>query len=217
MAIEHKKQEVTKKKQKRTRKTRKIICQTREEAKNKVSELVNKGENYRNIAQIEFVINGSSKHFSILEICKIKDDKTKISSEKNAGDIASKVFKLFEQGKQPTQIVIDLKLSPDRVKELYNTYLELKGINTDFLKQKQVIAQLVRIRDYFLTIIDKRLKLPNEVRCFFCNGNLLYIETDTGHQGFACKKCNVFLKYGELLPQPLPKDIDVSLDLSLGN
>lgn len=103
---------------------------TLEEAKQEVLEYVHQGMNYRDIAQIEFLINDRVKRFSIGEISKIVKKETIVEEDelKNIDKDISFLFMLFDKGKHPTDIVIEYRLNPDYVQQAYKKYVEMKNL-----------------------------------------------------------------------------------------
>ena len=103
---------------------------TLEEAKQEVLEYIRQGMNYRDIAQIEFLINGRVKRFSIGEISKIVKKETIVEQDelKNIDKDISFLFMLFDKGKRPTDIVIEYRLNPDYVQQAYKKYVEMNNL-----------------------------------------------------------------------------------------
>jgi len=101
-----------------------INVETIEEAEKIILEHVNNGENYRDIAQITFDVNGSVKRFNPSQISKIKA-KIEENQAQNAHDPdKSLVFKMFKAGKSITDVVIETKLEFDYVTKAHKEFLE---------------------------------------------------------------------------------------------
>jgi hypothetical protein len=49
------------------------------------------------------------------------------SNPADAGEIASRAFDLFRKGERPDQVVVELKLPPDYVEDLYDKFVEMRG------------------------------------------------------------------------------------------
>lgn len=124
-----------------TYKKEKIISMTLDEAKNEVLRLVQQGVNFREIAQIKFLIGDRIKKFSIGEISKIKNEAIgKVDESKNKYQDASFLFMLFDREKHPKDIVIEYKLDPDYVQQVYKKYCEMKNL--------YVISQYIKDKIY---------------------------------------------------------------------
>jgi len=91
--------------------------------------------------------------------------------DREKGAIASKVFRLFEKGCSPCKVVMKLNLSPEHVKELYNSWIELKEMDLSSpilpkilneLKQKveDLDLRLGLIEDVFYDILGD-MRCPN--------------------------------------------------------
>jgi len=108
--------------------------------------------------------------------------------------MAAAVFGFFEKGKQPSQVVIDLKIDPGRVKALHEKWAELKNLSVcewalkqtaleDLLKQAEVVGGF-RFRncsnideDGYCTWWSHKgddgkryINKAKRFRCAFCNG-----------------------------------------------
>jgi hypothetical protein len=97
---------------------------TREEKKRRVTELLEEGRSTRYIAK--------EVHISFLDIGLIKKEhfgetEAQTKSEEEL-TIDTKVFKLFEEGKGPVQVAIDLNLQSTEVTRLQSEYWKLKGL-----------------------------------------------------------------------------------------
>lgn len=101
---------------------------TKAEKENRVIELYEQGKNYRGIAQ--------EVHMSLTNISSIVSRHTGESQgtvkPQNAlqkpETIDTRAFKLFEEGKTPVKVAIELDLRSDEVTKLYTEYLKLKGL-----------------------------------------------------------------------------------------
>lgn len=96
------------------------------EAEAKIYEFVQKGENYRNITKIEFVINGVVKHFNPSQISQIKAKFEAKSGLNHQDPDKAKVFKLFKSGQMTTNVLIETGYSFEFVKKAYDEFLEFE-------------------------------------------------------------------------------------------
>ena len=95
-----------------------------ENAEKIILEHVNKRENYRDIAQIAFDVNGTIKRFNPSQISKIKA-KIEENQAQNAHDPdKSLVFKKFRDGKSIINVVIETGLNYEYVKKADEEFLE---------------------------------------------------------------------------------------------
>lgn len=92
----------------------------------KVYELIQKGENYRNITKTEFVVDGVVKRFNPSQISQIKAKFEAKSGSNNQDPDKAKVFKLFKKGLTPTDVLIQTGLSYDFVNKAYQEFLEFE-------------------------------------------------------------------------------------------
>ena len=93
----------------------------------KVYELIQKGENYRNIAKTEFVINGVVKRFNPSQISQIKGKFEAKSGTNNLDPDKAKVFKLFKKGLTSTDVLIQTGLSFEFVDKAHEEFLEFEN------------------------------------------------------------------------------------------
>jgi len=101
-----------------------IKVETLKQAEKIILEHVNNGENYRDIAQITFDVNGTVKRFNPSQISKIKA-KIEESQAQNAHDPdKSLVFKKFREDKSIIDVVIETGLDYEYVKKAYEEFLE---------------------------------------------------------------------------------------------
>ena len=99
-----------------------------EDAEKIIYEKANQGINNRDIVKIEFDINGFLKKFNPYQIKKIKE---KFESPKINNINAEKaiLFELFSKGVDLADAVIQTKLDPKFVNDVYAEYLEMKNIS----------------------------------------------------------------------------------------
>jgi len=99
---------------------------TKAEKERRVVELYEQDYNYREIAQ--------EVHMSLSDISSIVRRHTgevqiKTNGEQAQTTIDTKAFKLFEEGKTPVQVAIDLDLKSNEVGRLYKEWWQLKGLH----------------------------------------------------------------------------------------
>lgn len=99
--------------------------------KARIEKLRAEGKTYRQIAEME--------HVSIAQISRILKKpaviepsiKPESPSSEMDGEEVSRIFEQFEKGKSLTRIVIEFKINPDRVRQLYEKWIELKKIDVN--------------------------------------------------------------------------------------
>jgi hypothetical protein len=162
-----------------------------DDMRDRILRLRAEGKNYRQIAQI--------LRISIATISRTLNQPSTSETEhgdstlESNGEMASAVFEFFEKGKQPSQVVIDLKIDPDRVKALHEKWHELKGLSVfewafrqtaleDLLTQARGVGRF-RFRncanineDGYCTIWTyggddgkRHYRKGNPLRCAFCD------------------------------------------------
>ena len=89
-----------------------------------ILEHVNNGENYRDIAQITFEVNGTVKRFNPSQISKIKAKYEQNQAQNGHDADKSMVFKKFRDGKSIINVVIETGLNYEYVKKAYEEFLE---------------------------------------------------------------------------------------------
>ena len=111
---------------KKDSKTSPITVDSIEDAEKIIYEKINQGINNRDIVKIEFDINGILKKFNPYQIKKIKE---KFESPKvdNKNYDKATLFELFGKGVDLTDAVIQTKLDPKFVNDVYLEYLEMKN------------------------------------------------------------------------------------------
>jgi len=137
-----------------------IKVESLEQAEKIILEHVNNGENYRDIAQITFDVNGTVKRFNPSQISKIKA-KYETSQAQNGHDPdKSMIFKMFRKGKNPTDVLIETGLNFEYVKKAYEEYLEFEGHE---IVPKSWIENLLEIAGYvFVWTEEEKLTYINE-------------------------------------------------------
>lgn len=109
---------------------------TLEEAEKQIYQMITNGDNYNQISQVKFPINGNERRFNPSQISKIKakfeqkntENKTQnkdSSKEENKDDNKAKVFALFKKGTSPVDVLIKTRLDYDFIKKSHEQYLEM--------------------------------------------------------------------------------------------
>jgi len=152
-----------------------------EQAEKIILEHVNNVENYRDIAQITFNVNGTTKRFNPSQISKIKA-KIEENQAQNGHDAdKSMVFKMFRKDKNPTDVVIETGLNFDYVKKAHEEYLEFEGHE---IVPKSWLENLVEIAGYvFVWTEEEKLSYINEA---FSTAKESHLELEK-HIFYCCK------------------------------
>jgi len=95
-----------------------------EQAEKIILEHVNNFENYRDIAQIAFDVNGTVKRFNPSQISKIKAKSQEKQAQNALDPDKSLVFKKLKEGKSVIDVVIETRLEFDYVKKAHEEFLE---------------------------------------------------------------------------------------------
>jgi len=99
-----------------------------DQAEKIILEHINNGENYRDIAQITFSINGTIKRFNPSQISKIKAKNDQNQAQNRHDSDKSRVFKMFKKGKKLTDVVIETGLDYDYVKNARKQYFDSENL-----------------------------------------------------------------------------------------
>jgi len=102
------------------------------------------------------------------------------------GELAAQVFALFQSGAEPVDVVVHLKLDPERVASLHRTWCEMRCVFTVSLPGREKIARLLFAGPH-QPPLDACLKseaqligaLQESTACGAC---------DTGHADY-CERC----------------------------
>jgi DNA-binding MarR family transcriptional regulator len=170
--------------------------ETREEKEEKVKQLYTQGLGYREIAE-KVGLSISTIH----RILKPKALEETIEKHENEEDVA-RIFTLLEKGISLTEIVISLKKDPAKVKQIYQEWVELKGIDlNEFKAWKSLLDNLLKealsiglyrkkncihineegyCRAWIYTKENgkKEYGKAKELRCAFCHGFLQKKESE---------------------------------------
>ncbi len=108
-------------------KTLPIKVDSIDDAEKIIYEKINENTNNRDIVKIEFDINGILKKFNPYQIKKIKEKFESPKTDNKNHDKAT-LFELFSKDVDLTDAVIQTKLDPKFVNDVYAEYLEMKNI-----------------------------------------------------------------------------------------
>lgn len=132
------------------------------DAKKDVFSLIQKGYNYRDIAQQHYLIDGTrSKRFSIAEISRIKKEFISQSDQTKSPNTnldKSTIFKYLDQNVSLTDIVLKTNLDPLFIKSVYFEWLQLNKYSTT------LIDDIYKIFQSFHHDVNNRKKLFDELR-----------------------------------------------------
>jgi len=110
---------------------------TLEQAEREIYDMILRGDNYNQISQVKFAINGNSRRFNPSQISKIKakfeEKQQKIKDEtkaENKDENKAIVFELFKKGAKPIDVIIKTRLEYAFVKKSYEEFLEMDGKKT---------------------------------------------------------------------------------------
>ena len=134
-----------------------VTYSTLEQAETEVFRLIESKTNYRDICQIEFMINGIKKKFSLSQISKIKQklspkDNSNPSETKTESEQKAMLFELFQNKMTVIDVVIKTKLDSKLVNE---TFQEFTKLNDDHIIPEIYMKHLRKI----LYPIDKKYGL----------------------------------------------------------
>ena len=108
---------------------------TREEKEKQVVHLYEQGKSIREIAH-ELHLSFST----ISSVIKRHTGEANAEIEKKQTEVDSRVFKLFEAGKTPIQVVIESGLNAGEVLKLNKEWMELKGLKELIRQQTSDVA-----------------------------------------------------------------------------
>ena len=158
---------------KKDSKTLPIKVDSIEDVEKIIYEKIKQGTNTRDIVKTEFDINGISKKFNPYQIKKIKE-KFEIPKNDNKNSDKAILFELFEQGVDVINAVIQTKLDPKFVNEVWIQYLEIKNIYTisessynQLLQHGKKIKSECNTIDDVLTALDDGFNYLTELNRFY--------------------------------------------------
>ena len=110
-----------------------VTYPTLETAETEVFRLIESKTNYRDICQIEFIINGIKKKFSLSQISKIKQklspkDNSNPSETKTESEQKAMLFELFQNKMTVIDVVIKTKLDSKLVNDAFLEYVKLSNV-----------------------------------------------------------------------------------------
>jgi plasmid maintenance system antidote protein VapI len=133
-----------------------------EEKKNLVLQLHQEGKTQREIAQVA--------HMSIRDISKIIRKLEGINSEEKS--IETQALDLFQQGKKPIEVAVELNLNARKASKLYKDYLKLEGFHKLVPIYEEIKDNLKLFLKLYYVIIQNGIK-PNEISNLVKNSNEL--------------------------------------------
>ena len=132
-----------------------------EEKKNLVIQLHQEGKTQREIAQVA--------HMSIRDISRLIKKSEGYSEEKS---IETQALDLFQQGKKPIEVAVELNLNSSKISKLYKDYLKLEGFHKLVSLYEEINDNLSLFLKLYYAIIQNGIK-PNEIVNLVKNSNEL--------------------------------------------
>ena len=129
--------------------------------KNLVIQLHKEGKIQREIAQIA--------HMSIRDISRIIRKLEEIPKEKS---VEIQALDLFQQGKKPIEVAVELNQNAQKISKLYKDYLKLEGFYELVLLYEKINNNLSLFLRLYHAIIQNGIK-PNEIANIVKNSNEL--------------------------------------------
>jgi hypothetical protein len=160
-----------------------MVILTRADKERRVKELLEQGKSTREIAEdvhMSFADIGSirKRHFGETEVQTKKVGEITLSTD-------TQVFKMFEQGKNPIQVTIELDLKPDDVARLYRQWWDLKGLDLLNRLYEETKDEIFEFHAVYTQMKDEGLpakKIINAARCIeqlpFLESRLTTIQND---------------------------------------
>lgn len=152
-----------------------MVIPTRADKERRVKELLEQGKSTREIAE--------EVHMSFADIGSIR---RKLYGEteaqaKNVGQITlstdTKVFKLFEQGKTPIEVAIELDLKSDFVARLYKEWRELNGLELLNRLYEESKDEIFEIHAVYSQIKEEGLPARKVIAAARCIEQLPFLES----------------------------------------
>jgi plasmid maintenance system antidote protein VapI len=132
-----------------------------EEKKNLVIQLHKEGKTQREIAKIA--------HMSVRDISRIIRKFEGVSEEKS---LETQALDLFQHGKKPIEVAIDLNLNALKISKIYKDYLKLNNFYELVLLYNEIHDNLSLFLKLYYAIIQNGIK-PNEIVNLIKNSNEL--------------------------------------------
>ena len=101
---------------------------TKAEKERRVVELYEQGKTYREITREVRISPGDISDIIKRHTGELQAAVERQNMEQKLETIDTRAFKLFEEGKTPVKVAIELDLRSDEVSELYTEYMKLKGL-----------------------------------------------------------------------------------------
>ena len=105
---------------------------TLEQVEREIYDMILRGDNYNQISQVKFSINGNSRRFNPSQISKIKakfeEKEQQIKNEnktENKDENKALVFELFKKGTTPIDVIIKTRLDYNLIKKSHEEFLEM--------------------------------------------------------------------------------------------
>jgi hypothetical protein len=152
-----------------------MVFLTLAEKERRVKELLEQGKSTREIADevhISFGVIGSVRRrlFGETEIQTKKDGERTLSTD-------TKVFKMFEEGKTPIEVTIQLDLKPDDVGRLYKQWWDLKGLDLLNRLYEEIKDEIFEFHAVYCQIKDEGLPAKKVIAAARCIEQLPFLES----------------------------------------
>jgi hypothetical protein len=152
-----------------------MVFLTLAEKERRVKELLEQGKSTREIADevhISFGVIGSVRRrlFGETEIQTKKDGERTLSTD-------TKVFKMFEEGKTPIEVTIQLDLKPDDVGRLYKQWWDLKGLDLLNRLYEEIKDEIFEFHAVYGQMKDEGLPAKKVIATARCIEQLPFLES----------------------------------------
>ena len=145
-----------------------VTYSTLEQAETEVFRLIESKTNYRDICQIEFMINGIKKKFSLSQISKIKQklsgkDNSNLSETKSESEQKAELFELFQNKMTVIDVVIKTKLDSKLVNDSFLEYSKLHGDSIVSTKVLDRVEELLYEFDEEFDYVNYECNTPERI------------------------------------------------------
>ena len=145
-----------------------VTYPTLETAETEVFRLIESKTNYRDICQIEFIINGIKKKFSLSQISKIKQklsgkDNSNLSETKSESEQKAELFELFQNKMTVIDVVIKTKLDSKLVNDSFLEYSKLHGDSIVSTKVLDRVEELLYEFDEEFDYVNYECNTPERI------------------------------------------------------
>ena len=145
-----------------------VTYSTLEQAETEVFRLIESKTNYRDICQIEFIINGIKKKFSLSQISKIKQklsgkDNSNLSETKSESEQKAELFELFQNKMTVIDVVIKTKLDSKLVNDSFLEYSKLHGDSIVSTKVLDRVEELLYEFDEEFDYVNYECNTPERI------------------------------------------------------